>query len=117
MAGAAVTATACGVATVRVDGDLLHDAQLRFLASGYATLHYRVGQPDGMPFEAVETIGNDPCRIHAARCRLALLHAGNRVSVFGRGLRVARRNGETVLALQDVQQVIPHAQRHAGAAS
>jgi hypothetical protein len=97
-------------ATIRVDGQLLVDAQLRFSAAGLATLHYCIAQPGGRPLHAVEEVGGEPPRVQAARARLALLRSGHRVSVFAQGVRAAQVNGDRVLQLVEVRQVIPHAQ-------
>lgn len=95
---------------IRVIGQLLEDAELRFSpATGgkvHASLLLRLEQPLGLPYEAWLYIGTEVAQHSAAAAKQQLLKRGARVAVYARGIRQRTDHGRAVIALENVTDVV-----------
>lgn len=110
MSAECTTLMASQVKTVdelRVTGELCADADIKYSvgAKPVAFLTLKVKPNLGMPYLAVQNLGDDPKDHYAAQAKAHTMKRGCRVQVHAQGLRVQADHGEAVLRLQGVSAV------------
>ena len=105
----AVQTPARPVGVVRITGTLARQAELRMSTGaqphGFLFLHIESGA--GLPFEARQDVGTDPCAITAAATKQHQLRRGSTVTVYARGITPRTDHHQAVLMLHGVTDVVP----------
>ena len=110
----AVQTPARPVGVVRITGVLARQAELRMTtgAPPHGILFLDIESGAGLPFEARQDVGTDPCAITAAAAKQHQLRRGSTVTVYARGITPRTDHGAAVLRLQDVIDVVPEVTHH-----
>lgn len=106
---AAVQTPARQAGIVRITGTLARQAELRMTTGEHphGILFLDIEAGTGLPFEARQDVGADPCAITAAVTKQRQLRRGATVTVYARGITPRTDHHHAVLRLHDVIDVVP----------
>lgn len=90
---------------VRIEGQLIEQAQCRVHTDGTASVQVVLGGKGGLPVVADRSFGTGAAALYAASTAARAMRIGTPVVAHGLGMRQGRRQGARVLFIEGVEHI------------